>query len=33
MLSTTASYLAVTNNLAKQQAATASEPAVKTATA
>ena len=33
MLSTTASYLAITNNLAKQQAATASEPAVKTDTA
>ena len=33
MLSTTASYLAITNNLAKQQAATAAEPAVKTASA
>lgn len=33
MLSTTASYLAVSNNLSRMQAATAAEPQVKTATA
>ncbi len=33
MLSTTASYLAVASNIARQQAATAAEPDVKTATA